>query len=289
MLFLAVMLVLGGWSAASFQAPAPKQGRGLRIVDVQFEDEHGDVRHSLTMRAGGEIVLTFRVEGFERRNVESQGAVPEERVRLLYEAELRDPQDVLVLPGENGEVDVLLGPRDEQWRPKIRWSGAVPSYAPNGEYKIQLRVKDAQGDEETTLSVPVRVRGETLQPAASLEIQQIEYASSENGPWYSRRYFPAGNPIYVRYKIVGFRVSPEKEVWVEQDWAVLDSEGRVIVIHENVVQTKQQSFYPPRSLPTTFDLKLDDPKPGTYTLRIAVRDRVGEQAIATDSNFFLQP
>ena len=131
MLFLAVMLVLGGWSAASFQAPAPKQGRGLRIVDVQFEDEHGDVRYSLTMRAGGEIVLTFRVEGFERRHVESEGAVPEERVRLLYEAELRDPQGVLVLPGENGEVDVLLGPRDEQWRPKIRWSGAVPSYAPN--------------------------------------------------------------------------------------------------------------------------------------------------------------
>ena len=33
----------------------------------------------------------------------------------------------------------------------------------------------------------------------------------------------------------------------------------------------------------------DDPKPGMYTLRIAIRDRVGEQAISTDSNFFLQP
>ena len=85
------------------QAPAPKQGKGLRIVDVQFEDEHGDVRYSLTMRAGEEIVLTFRVEGFERRRVESQGGIPEERVKLLHEVELRDPQGILVQPGEKGE------------------------------------------------------------------------------------------------------------------------------------------------------------------------------------------
>ena len=133
------------------------------------------------------------------------------------------------------------------------------------------------------------MRGETIQPSESLAIQQIEYAASENGPWYPRRYFPPGNPIYVRYKIVGFRVSPEQEVWVEQDWAVLDSEGRAIVSQENAVQNKQQSFYPPRVLPTTFDLKLTDPKPGMYTLRIVIRDRVGEQTISADSNFFLQP
>jgi len=271
------------------QAPAPKQGKGLRIVDVQFEDEHGDVRYSLTLPAGREIVLTFRAEGFERRRVEKQGEVPEERVRLLYEVELRDPQSVLVQPGEKGEVDVLLGPRDEQWRPKIRWSGAVPSYALGGEYKIQLRVKDALGDEETTLSVPVRVRGETIQPSESLGIQQIEYVASENGPWRSRGYFPLGNAIHVRYKIVGFRVSPEQEVWVEQDWTVLDSEGRVIVSQENAVQNKQQSFYPPRVLPTIFDLKLTAAKPGMYTLRVAIRDRVGEQTNSTDSNFVLQP
>ena len=153
-LLLAGILLFAGWSrvVGSFQAPAPKQAKGLRIVDVQFEDEHGDVRYSLTALAGHEIVLTFRVEGFERRRAESQGGIPEERVKLQHEAELRDPQGVLVQPEEKGEVEVLLGPRDEQWRPKIRWSGAVPSYALSGEYKIQLRVKDALDRKSTRLN-----------------------------------------------------------------------------------------------------------------------------------------
>lgn len=288
-MFLVWAALFAGASAGFGQTPAPKAGSGLRIDDVQFEDEHGDVRYSLITGAGTQVVMSFRVQGFERRRVEKQGEVPEQRVHLQYEAALHDPQGVLVAPGESGEVDTILGPRDGEWTPRIRWSAALPSYALAGEYKVELRVKDVQSGEETASSVPLRVRGETVRPDAPLGVQQLEYANTRNGPWFSRRFFAPKRPVHVRYKVAGFAVSPDSEVWVEQDWAVLDTEGNVVVSQENVVVEHEKSFYPPRYLRTVFELALEDPKPGAYTLRIAIRDRVSGQSASLDSEFFVRP
>ena len=271
------------------QTPAETAEPGLRIDDVQFEDEHGDVRYSLITEPGTEVVMSFRVQGFERRHVEDPGEVPEERVHLQYEAALRDPQGVLVAPGESGEVDTILGPRDDEWSPRIRWSAALPSHTLSGEYNVELRVKDVQSGEETTGSVPVRVRGETVRPDAPLGVQQLEYANTRNGPWFSRRFFAPKRPIHVRYKVAGFEVSPDNEVWVEQDWAILNAEGNVVVSRQNVVVDHEKSFYPPRFLRTVFDLTLDDPMPGTYTFRIVIRDRMSGQSTSHDSEFFVRP
>jgi len=275
------------------RAPQPPETVGaedrLRIGDFQFEDERGDVRYSLITAAGTDIVLTFHVEGFERREAEPRDGVPQHHVQLHYEAELRDPEGVLVAPGESGEVDTMLGPRDNEWRPRIRWSAALPRYAPSGEYTIALRVKDILSGDEVTASVPVRVRGEALQPTSALGIQQLEYANSPNGPWFPRRVFALGRPIHARYKVAGFQVSPENEVWVEQDWTVIDAEGNVIVHQPNAVVDQEKNFYPTRFLQSTFELQLENPKPGPHTFRIVVRDRIGGQTVSTDSEFTVRP
>jgi len=293
-MFLVLVALCAAVAPGFAQTPeegAPKEGTEarLRIDDVQFEDEHGDVRYRLITGAGTEIVMSFRVQGFERRRIERQGEVPEERVHLQYEAELRDPQGVLVAPGESGEVDTILGPRDGEWTPRIRWSAALPSYALSGQYKVDLRVKDVQSGEETAGSIPVSVRGETLRPDAPLGVQQIEYANTRNGPWFPRRFFAPKRPIHVRYKVAGFAVSPDGEVWVEQDWAVLDAEGAVVVTQQNVVVEHEKSFYPPRYLPTVLELRLEDPQPGAYTFRIVIRDRVSGLSISRDSEFSVRP
>jgi len=281
--------MIAGAAAGFSQTPEEGAEARLRIDDVQFEDEHGDVRYSLVTGAGTEVVMSFRVQGFERRRVEQQGEVPAERVHLQYEAALHDPQGVLVAPGASGEVDTILGPRDDAWTPRIRWSAALPSYALAGQYKVDLHVKDLQSGEETTGSVPVRVRGETVQPDAPLGVQQLEYANTRNGPWFTRRYFSPRRPVHVRYKVAGFAVSPDNEVWVEQDWAVLDAEGNLVVSQDHVVVDHEKNFYPPRFLRTVFELSLEDPMPGTYTFRIVIRDRVSGLSTSHDSEFFVRP
>ena len=287
--FLAWAVLFAGCVAGFAQAMEEEAESGLRIGDVQFEDEHGDVRYSLIADAGTDVVMSFWVDGFERVRVEQPGEIPEERVHLQYEAELRDPRGVPVAPAESGEVDTTLGPRDEDWSPRIRWSTSLPSFALPGIYRVQLRVQDVQSGEETTGSVPVRVRGERVQVEALLGVQQLEYANTKGGPWFPRRFFAPQRPIHVRYKVAGFQVSSENEIWVEQDWTVLDADGNEIVSQRNVIVDHETYFYPPRFLQAVLELSLEDPQPGTYTFRIAIRDRIGGQSVSANSEFFLRP
>jgi hypothetical protein len=137
--------------------------------------------------------------------------------------------------------------------------------------------------------VPVRVRGEAIQSSAPLGVQQLEYANTPNGPWFPRRVFGLKRPIHVRYKVAGFQVSPENEVWVEQDWTILDAEGNVIVHQPNAAVHQEKNFYATRFLRSVFELRLEDPKPGAYTFRIDIRDRIGGQSVSHDSEFTVRP
>ena len=289
---LLAMLILIGRAPLCAAIPlAQSPANPLQIVGVLFAGFRGEPSAHFSMPAGGEVTLTFQVEGFQRQRGESRSGLWEweEQVHLTYEVELRDPKGQLVQPQEEGAVKTSLSPRDQQWQPRIHWSALVPASAPSGDYKIHILVIDQLSDRQTTHLALFRVLGESIQPANSLQVEQLEYASSAGGPWFPRRFFAPPDTIQVRYKVAGFRVSPTKEIWVEQDWTVLDSEGNVVVSQSNATVEKRQSFYPPRFLSTTFDVKLQDPAPGEYTLRIGVRDRNGQQETAYESTFTIRP
>jgi hypothetical protein len=261
----------------------------LEITEVLFEDYDGWIGPRLDVEAGSNVVLSFRVEGFQRLPVRAGSGLREHRVHLSHHVELRDPLGVLVAPGEEGEIDTILGPRDEEWKPKINWSATVPSSAPGGDYQVEIRVTDRIAERDTRRRVTFRVRGEAIRPSDTLEIQRLEYARSERGPWFPSRTFSIADRIWARYKIVGYRVSPENQVWVEQDLAVLDAEDQVVISQLNASVQRDQSFYPPRFLPTVFEVELEDPQPGEYRLQVNVRDRIGHQSSFIESKFSLRP
>ena len=266
-----------------------EQNEELKIVEALFEDYDGWLGPRLAIEAGGDVVLSFRVEGFRRLPVRTGSGFQEHHVHLGYHVELRDPLGVLVEPEEDGEIDTILGPRDEEWRPKINWSATVPATAPDGEYRVEILLTDRLGERDIRHSLSFRVRGETIQPSDTLQIQRIEYARSEQGPWFPRRTFSAADTIWTRYKVVGYRVSSENQVWVEQDLEVLDAADNVIVTQPNAAVVRDQSFYPPRFLPTIFQVELEDPRPGEYRLRVNIRDRIGNQSSFHESKFSLRP
>ncbi|MBI4463117.1 MAG: hypothetical protein HY647_00295 [Acidobacteria bacterium] len=288
---LAVLILTGRAPVCAATPPAQSAANPLQIVAVSFADFRGEPSSRFSMQAGGAVALNFEVAGFQRQRGESPSGLWEweEQVHLTYEVELRDPQGQLVQPKEEGEVKTRLSPRDQQWQPRIHWSALVPASAPSGDYQIRILVVDQIGGRQTTHFAAFRVLGETIQLADSLQVEQLEYAASAGGPWFPRRFFVPSDTIRVRYKVAGFHLSPTKEVWVEQDWTVLDSEGTVVVTQTNATVEKRQSFYPPRFLPTTFEVKLEDPAPGEYTLRISVRDRIGQQETSYDSTFTIRP
>ena len=262
----------------------------LKIVDALFEDYDGWPRERLQMPAGGEVVLTFRAEGFERaEGVNSTTGLPEDRVSLGYEVALRDPEGALVVPVDTGAVRTLLSVQDENWRPLVRWSAKVPAWAPPGQYPVLVRLYDEIGDQRTEQTLLVSIQSEPVPVSETLTVQRVEFARSEDGPWTPRRVFALRDLVYVRYKVAGFQVSLANRVWVEQDWSVLDVEGREIVSQQDAAREMSEDFYPPHYVSTNFQLQLTDPKPGDYTLRITVRDRVGEQETTVEAPFSIRP
>ncbi|MBI4479786.1 MAG: hypothetical protein HY651_07155 [Acidobacteria bacterium] len=261
----------------------------LKIVDVLFEDYEGWPSPRLELKAGGEAVLNFRVEGFERREGTSDAGYPESRVSMSYEIELRDPQGALVEPVKVGQVEQVLGQQDDKWRPLVRWSAMIPEWAPSGDYPILIRVEDKIGTQQAEGRATLQVRGQSIPAADTLRAEHLEFARSLDGPWTPQRYFALRDPVYVRFTVVGYRIASDQRVWVEQDWTVLDAEGKVLIHNDNAVEEQSQHFYPPRFLTTSFLVELENPKPGPYLLRIALRDRLGDQTYSQEAPFTLRP
>ena len=87
-----------------------EQQEELEIAEVLFEDYDGWIGPRFDVEAGGNVVLSFRVEGFRRLPVRTGSGLREHRVHLSHHVELRDPLGVLVAPGQEGEIDTILGP-----------------------------------------------------------------------------------------------------------------------------------------------------------------------------------
>jgi len=291
LLLLSAGMMLWGSSSNSLAAAvqAGESAEQLKIVDVLFEDYDGWPSPRLQIKAGGEAVLNFRIEGFQRHEGRDAADFPEYRVSLQYEVELRDPKGVLVAPTKEEQIQHILGLRDDTWRPLVRWSEVIPTWAPTGTYPIRILVKDEIGDQQGEYSINLQVRGEALPAADTFQIERLEFARSLDGPWTPSRYFARSDPVYVHFKVVGYRISPDKRIWVQQDWTVLDEQGREVIHRENAVEDQLQEFYPPRYLTTSFQVQLDDPQPGAYTLQIALRDRIGDQIYSKEAVFNLRP
>ena len=288
-LLLGMLLWVGGCRVLAAPVQANKSTGPLKIVDALFEDYEGWPSPFLTIPAGGEAVLNFRMEGFERLEGRDANDYPESRVRLEYDVELRDPHGVLVVPVKQDSLQKILGPQDDTWLPLVRWSAVIPRWAPTGDYPIRIRARDGIGEQQAEHIVNLRVRGEAIPAADALQSHDLEFAHAPEGPWTASRYFSLRDAVYVHFNVIGYRVAPDKRVWVEQDWTVLDEAGNVLIHRQNAVQEQSQEFYPPRFLTTNFQVELDHPQPGAYTLQLALRDRIGDQTYFQEAAFNLRP
>ncbi len=250
----------------------------LNVVDAFFEEADGRVTRNFELVAGETLYFTFKIANFRTDD--------RQRVRLSYTVACTDPNSVPVVESDHQKVEAALEPQDEHWLPKANWSVVIPSYAPSGNYRVRVRVEDEIGKATTEYDTSFKVRGETIPPADKLAVRQFEFADAEGGPPKPDNVFHRGSTLWARFKLVGFRISPDKQYWVEYDLAVLDSAGRVLYSKADAAVEKHKQFYPPRVLPSAFDLDLQtSARPGEYTIRLTVRDRLGEQNQTHEAKF----
>jgi len=110
-----------------------------RLALHHYED--GPIIGSSYEYVAGEVGwFGVRISGYQREARE-----PEQGARLSWEVRITDPAGVLIEPPRKGGIDELLRVQDKDWVPKFNVMFIVPSYAPRGDYKIAVSVKDETG------------------------------------------------------------------------------------------------------------------------------------------------
>lgn len=261
--------------------PVLRAAADVNIVDVYFEDYDRRLIRQQVLPAGESIYLTFRIAGFR--------ADDQHRVRLNYWLDCQDPDKVPITETYTQTIETSLSPQDEKWRPKIDWSVVIPSFAPTGEYQVTIRVRDELAQKETRQVMSFRVQGASVSPSDKLAVRDFEFSDAENGKPKPQPVFSPGSTLWARFRVVGFRLSPEKELSVEEDLSVLDAEGKVLFTRPNASVEKYKMFYPPRFLPASFNLDLEPKvKPGDYMIRLDIRDLLGKQEARYEAKFTVQ-
>ena len=259
----------------------PPRAADLAVVDAYFEDYDRMLVRQQRLTAGDTLYLTFRITGFQTDKTDNR-----DQVRLAYWIDCLDPQNVPLTETLNQKIEEKLRGQDANWRPKINWSLVIPSHAPSGEYRVNIRVRDEIASQEVRHRMNFRVRGETVEPSATLTVRNFQFADTEQGvPKPTATYLP-GSTLWARFWVVGFRIGPEKQIWVEEDLAVLDEEGKVLYAKPRALVEKHRLFYPPRFVHATFSLNLEAQlRPGDYTIRLDVRDLLSEQTTRHEAKF----
>ncbi len=250
----------------------------LAVVDAYFEDADRRVIRDQKLPAGDTLYLSFRVAGFKQNE--------QRKILLNWWVECDDPHGKPLAEVASEKIDTTLTREDEKWRPKVDWSMVIPNYVPSGEYVVLIRVRDEIASKETALKMPFQVRGIDVEPSDKLTVRGFEFLESDEGKPKASAVFATPSTLWARFRIVGFVVNPEKQIVVQADLSILDSEGKVVFSRPQAADESLRVFYPPRFLTETFNLELQKGiKPGEYTIRLDLRDVMGKQQAQYETKF----
>ena len=270
------MVLIALWAALCFVLPAG--AADLAVVDAFFEDHQRLIVRKQQLPAGDTAYLSFRVAGFKRND--------DNQVKISYTIECLDPAQAPLVEPYSRTIEETLARQDQNWRPKIDYSLVVPTFAPSGQYVVNIKVRDEFSGTEVLHPMPFVVKGESVESSGVLAVRDFQFADSARGPTKSAPVFRQGTTLWARYKLVGFRVSPEKQIDVEQDLFVLNADGEVLFTRPQAAEEKHTMFYPPRFLSEAFNLEVQPSvKPGDYIIRLDIRDLLGNQTITHEAKF----
>ena len=260
--------------------------KNLKIENLQLaQSEDGTPLPADFQYVPGETVFfSCHVSGFTRMGEEPP------KLFLTYQIEARDPNGVLILPVETDKVAADLTPEDRHWRPKIRYTIALPPLADTGQYRVIVKVKDEFGKVEATSDFPLLVRGRTVEPSNTMAIRNFRFLRSEEdaAPLKDPAYRP-GDSVWARFDMTGYKIGEKNHFDVEYGLKVLRPNGEVTYEEPKAAEAKDETFYAQRYTPGILSLNLPKDLPaGDYKIILTVRDNVGGQKQETVQTFSVQ-
>lgn len=274
----------GGAAGVPMAAAGAEQGKAFtiqRVILHQSEDGPA-VTENYVWMPGETVFLSFLMSGYKG------GAG--DKIALSYQIDAVDPQGVKLIETVTGKVDGELAAEDKDWLPKVRGTIPVPPLADTGDYKILIRARDEGSGASSEKEVSFHVRGREVEPSDHLVVRNFRFLRGEGDKApLTPAVYHAGEPVWARFEITGYRLGEKNRYEVEYGISVLKASGEAIYSQPQAAVEQNQSFYPKRYVPGEFNLNTrPDTKPGEYTILLTVKDNVGGQASESKYGFRIE-
>ncbi len=253
----------------------------------QFEDGPA-LPASHEFLPGETIFWSFRMKGYQVKKSENDAGDEERRMKLTWTVRATDPKGVAIEKERSGHVEARLFEQDKDWTPRAADSFVVPPLAPSGIYHATVTVKDESG--EATAELAFKVRGDTIEPSDTLVGRDVRFLRSENDlkPMRNPSY-QAGDTLWVRFDITGYKLGENNRYDVEYGLAILNAGGETMFHQPVAAKETSESFYPQHYVPGLLSLGLNRDLPkGSYTMVITMRDKIGNQTWEARERFQVQ-
>lgn len=275
--WLAVALAL---PSRAGQPPAkPLQIAGASVQ--QYED--GPPAPASHRFVAGEVV-------FFSMTLSGHTVSPTQGVRLSYRIQPFDGGNTPLAEPHSGKLETELTDLDKDWRPRIRHSFAIPSYAPGGEYYVAAWVRDELSGLEATTKVPFTVSGRNVPPSDRLVIRNFRFLASESArePLLPAVY-RGGERLWARFDLTGYKLGEKNRMDVSYGLAILSPAGKTLFTEPEAARETDAPFYPKRFFEGIVSLEVKPrTPPGEYTLVITAQDAVGGQTAEIRERFRIE-
>ncbi len=266
MKLVVLLLVLTHTASAALQLIAA----GVR----QIED--GPPVPSGTQFVPGEtIYYSVQVAGYGI----TPGEPDKRKVHLSYKIDAFDPKGVKLIETVQSVLDATVSQQDKEWKPKVRNEILIPPFAPPGKYKVITTVTDDVAKVTATVETRFEVSGRSVEASPELIVRNFGfYRSEDDAKPISTAAYRAGDTLFARFNMTGFRFGDRNTIDLAYDVTVLNPEGKQIYEQPNAAVEKSFSFYPKPYVPGGMNLSLQaEHAKGEYTIVLTVHDSAGHQ------------
>ena len=267
--------------APLLHAQGIKTPAAFRVADPivsQFEDGP-PLAGGQKLVAGETLFFRFGVVNFK---TSAKGAV-----EVTGHAQAFDPRGTAIVAEDQVAIGTTLSQEDKDWKPVLRWQFQVPAIAPPGTYHIKFEAIDAQTHQTAAGESTFAVDGRDVRPSPTLAIRELGFyrGPDEETPLKVAAY-RAGDMVWVRFDVTGYKYGEQNAIDVAYDVAVVDSAGKQLFAQENAAVERSQAFYPQPWVPGIFSLTLQgDMNKGGYAVTITARDGFGNQTVTQKAPF----
>jgi hypothetical protein len=265
--------------APALLAQSPAQAVKIARPVISQSEDGPALENGLTFQPGDFAYFSFQVENYKLG--------PTGKVQLTGHIEVFDPKGTPIAPRDEEVIGTTVSEEDKNWKPKLRLQIPIPSIAPPGNYKVKFDVTDQQTRQSGSSDLTFPVGGKGVEPAAALTIRNPGfYRSQDDETPLKIVAYRAGDMLWVRFDITGYKYGEQNSMDVAYDVAVLAPDGKQLFAQENAAVEKSQAFYPQPWVPGAFNLSLQSTmRAGTYTLVITAHDATANQTATAKAEF----